>query len=44
MGGGLDQRFIEADGTRGEVFEVEVGIIAAFGEGFGEVAFQVALS
>ena len=42
LSGGFNQGFIEADGTRGEVFEVKVGIIAAFGEGFGEVTLKVA--
>ena len=43
LGGALDDGFVDADGTGGEVFEVEVGIVAARGEGFGEVGLQVVL-
>ena len=39
--GALDDRFIDADGTGGEVFEIEVGIVAAAPQRFGEVGFQI---
>ena len=34
LGGAFDDAFIDADGSGGEVFEVEVGILAAGGERF----------
>jgi hypothetical protein len=39
----LDDRFVDADGTGGEVFEIEVGIVAAPAQGFREITFQIAL-
>ena len=30
LGGALDDRFVDADGAGGEVFEVQVGVIAAW--------------
>ena len=41
LGRALDDRFVDADGTGGKVFEVEVGVIAARGERFGKVVFQI---
>ena len=37
----LDDRFVDADGAGGEVFEVEVGIVAAAPQRFGEIVFQI---
>jgi len=37
----LDDGFIDAEAAGGEVFEVEIGVVAAGGEGFGEVGLEV---
>ncbi len=42
LSGGFHYGFIDADGAGGQVFEVEVGIIAALREGFCQMGFQVA--
>ncbi len=43
LAGGLDEGFVDADGGRGDGFEIEVGVVASGGEGFAEAAFEEAL-
>ena len=44
LAGAFDDALIDADGGVGDVLEIEVGVIAAGGEGFAEVALKVMLS
>ena len=37
----LDDGLIDADGTGGQVFEIQVGVVAAPGQRFGKVVFQI---
>ena len=41
LGSGLDDAFVDPDHAGGEVFEVEIGVIAALRERFGQVALEV---
>ena len=39
----LHHRFVDADGTRQQVFEIKVGVVSTLGERLSQVAFQVLL-
>ena len=43
LSGALDDGFVNADGTGGEVFEVEIGIVSASRQGLGKVILQIML-
>ena len=43
LAGGFDEGLVDADGGRGDGFEVEVGVVATGGEGFAEAALEEAL-
>ncbi len=40
LAGGFDEGLVDADGGRGDGFEVEVGVVATGGEGFAEAALE----
>ena len=40
--GALHDGFVDADGAGEQVFEIQIGVIAALRKRFGQVAFQVA--